>query len=480
MKTLMVFLCLCAPAQAAHPGVFEFLGGTAFVVEGDLLVTALHVVRGENKVQVVDGVRANLVHTEKLKPSETNKNSILTDGLAIFKLTKTRTSLEVASAPPLVGSSIKLPAYPRGEFAWKQGVLRAGDGKHFNIASFIAVGGDSGGPLLNEAGQVIGVVLASNPESGTLVVGQTVLVRAIQAARTPPPPAEHGETPSFKKVTKREVVVFSSENCPYCDYLKADIRAGHFSQFNMIVVDNKAGVWSDQDMYAEFLKERDKNGPQLAYPVIWIRGTPKYTTGYLPSRRGGLIGFIGSILDNVAAIVVGQKQSPPFPLDSPPKPLEDGIPIKPRNEPPSADDTELRSAISTLKADIAALKDGSFIEKFQAIRTLRSDIGAVKTEAAEAVATAKETKLELGSRLSAQATDLREDIAKAKSSNPFLKVQGALALKKDIPNTVDLVKDTVHDIKSFDPVALIGLIGALRAYYRRRKQDKKVDLQEIA
>lgn len=485
MKTFMVFLCLCASAHAGHPGVFKFLGGTAFIVEKDLLVTALHVIRNENTTQTLNGVQAELVHTVQMNPLDTDKNSILTDGIAIFKLKGQHVSLKLGKEPPYLGTTVRLPAYPQGRFTWKSGILRGGDGKHFNIASFVATGGDSGGPLLNAQDEVVGVVIASSPESGTLVVGQKILARAVKLAKTPPPPPEEGyekgeQKAEFKKVAKREVVVFSSENCPYCDYLKADIRAGHFKQFNMTVVENKAGVWSDQDTYSEFLKMRDKNGPRLAYPVIWIRGTSKYTTGYLPSRRGGVIGFIGQILDGVAAVVVGQKQSPPFPIDLPPKPENDDAAATPQSEPATGENTELRVAVDTLKSDIAAIKDGSFLEKIQAIRTLRADIGTVKSEAAEAVSTAKETKLELGSRLSAQATDLREDIEKAKSSNPFLKVQGALALKKDIPTTVDLVKDTVHDIKSFDPIALLGLIGAFRAYHRRRKEDGKVDLQEAA
>ena len=482
--TLAVLLS-ASLASGEHVGVYPFSGGTGFVVQGRYLVTARHVWASSGRPVSVDmnGVTATFVRAVAMDDTASDAN-ILSDGVAIYRLEgkpeRGYKSLTIAESVTL-GEAISVPGYPRGRFARKHGVLRPGDGVNYNVASFVAIPGDSGAPVLNADGEVLGVVLASDP-TGSIIVGRDKLAAAVALATkaegvtTPAPPAE------YRPVAKREIVVFSSDDCHYCDLLEADIRAGHFREFNMVIVKrNRAGVWSDDDTYREFLRDRNPAGPPLAYPTIWVRGTASYKVGYTPARRGGLIGFIGGILNGLADAIVGQRTPPTFPVDPAPAPSQGGsavpggdpapMPEQPRE--PREESSDLTAAVAELKADISALKDGSIFEKIGAIRSLREDVTAVKSQASEALLAASNARSGAASELRAQAEKLKADIEGVRSGNPFLKARSALALKADIPDTINLAKKQVEELKSFKLESLIGLLGAAWGVYRRRKEDQE-------
>ena len=136
------------------------------------------------------------------------------------------------------------------------------------------------------------------------------------------------------------------------------------------------------------------------------------------------------------------------------------------------------SSLDDLKADIAAIKDGSALEKIAAFRSLKGDVASVKADAGKALEAATNSKAELAGQLSDRVASLKKDIEGVRSGNPFLKARAALALKKELPDTINLAKSVASEVKSdidgvrnLRPESLVGLAGLVRALYRRRRED---------
>ena len=473
---MVAALLTSGAASAGHKGVVQIGGGTGFIVRGNLVVTALHC--ADKDIEDVGGVRAKLVWKAKMKPSASSR-SILSDGVAVYRLDGgPYKSLELAQSAAN-GDNVRCVGYAGGTFGGKRGVRRGGDGDNYNQTSFVAQPGDSGSPVLNDKGQVVGIVLASNPNTGTIVVGLRKMTQAVDNAEGVKPVAQ-----------QREVVVFVTPGCKPCDLLKTDIQLGFYSKFKLRQVEYRGGVWSDADVYNEFVKARDPNGERLGFPVIWVRGTPSYKVGYSSGRRGGLISFIGGVLDKLASVVVGDRSPTPFPLppqaSAAPPPPADAAPAP--DEEPAPPPSGLDSAVLELKKDIEALKSGGILAKVSALKGLKDDIAAVKSESSSALEEATKARGELAEKLADRVVGLKSDIANVRSGNPFLKAKGALALKKDLPDTIALAKSVASDVKTdidgvknLKPEALIGLAGLVRAIIRRRKEDSDVDLMsEVA
>lgn len=146
-----------ANAQVATPTQV----GTAFVVAApDYLVTALHVVKGQNQILVgpVEGHR--FVKAELIASDEAND-------LALLRAPVTRTALAIAlweSVP--IGLEVFVMGYPQPRYQGAekkitQGIVnghRGNDkGAHFQLSAEIQKG-NSGGPALAPDGSVLGVV----------------------------------------------------------------------------------------------------------------------------------------------------------------------------------------------------------------------------------------------------------------------------------------------------------------------------------
>jgi hypothetical protein len=131
--------------------------GNAFLAVGDrLAVTAWHVVHDARRVEArfSDGQRVAIA-------SLVDKNEKL--DLALLELeTAERPRLNLASATPRIGSRVYLVGAPRGlDFSMSEGLIsqiRTLDGVRYYQLSCPISPGDSGGPVLNDRGEAIGVV----------------------------------------------------------------------------------------------------------------------------------------------------------------------------------------------------------------------------------------------------------------------------------------------------------------------------------
>ena len=500
--TIVSWTTVLAAEQAVEHPLMRVEGATAFVVDNDLLLHCIHGMAPErNSIQLVDGTTAQKMATLQMDPSlpswhapanADGTKEATRDGVTVWQLQKRYHTLKLARDDPEVGDVCMVRGYPSGQYEQQTGRVKSIGPHHMEISCLVRPG-YSGGPVLNADGKVIGMVCSvTGPQHtpheeywGSGCVKLSTLKKAVSMARQAPGPeklkpvaAEH--LPATKRTQtqggQRQVVAFVTDRCAGCEALKRDIRNGYFKQFNMVVANYSRSTRTWQDggaLFEEFCRTTQYSGGRMEFPVVWVRGSTQYKSGYLPERRGGLIGFISGILDGVAAVVIGESEPAPFPqpypVDEPQ--VDDDTALKPDTPPPSA----LRASIDELREDIAAIKSGNLFEKIGAVKTLRADIAAVKTEAASAVSAARSTETELERQLTEQADRLTKDIENVRSANPYLKAKGALALKSDVKSSIDLVKGQVTDLKSFDPVALIGLIGAIRAFLRRRKEDRDAD-----
>jgi serine protease Do len=131
--------------------------GNAFLVKGDgFAVTAWHVVHDARRVQA----RFNDNQSVRVT-GVVDKNERL--DLALLQLgAGKRPQIKLAAAAPRVGSRVYLVGSPRGlDFSISEGLvsqIRTLDGVCYYQLSCPISPGDSGGPVLNDRGEAIGVV----------------------------------------------------------------------------------------------------------------------------------------------------------------------------------------------------------------------------------------------------------------------------------------------------------------------------------
>ena len=363
---------------AEREAVIPFDGCTGFVVDGNLLVTAKHCQHPET-VKVNLQNRTVTAHKVFTTAGE--------DGPVVFLLEGgPYVSLKLASEPPRVGDPVYSLGYPGGHWARIEGEITGGNGLDLNYTNHRIATGNSGGPLLNQLGEVIGIALHVDADlsvhrSG--FAGWKVTREAILQTKT--------GRPNQRNIAARRsvVVVFSTDNCLACEQLKRDVQAGHFDDYNFQFVkwDRQSKRWSEPELYREFWEMADPKMDQLTFPTIWIRGTDKYRVGYDRAGRRGLLGWLSAIFRHLWKGLVGEREKGS--LELPPSPLSPGEEILPEEElgakeqEPSPNDSALRQVLHDLNAlreqtlqarqDLEAFKQSGLLGKIKTIATLKSD-----------------------------------------------------------------------------------------------------------
>ncbi len=366
---------------AERDAVIPFDGCTGFVVEGNLLVTAKHC---QHPGTVTVKLQNRTVAAHKVFSTSEE------DGPVVFLLEGgPYISLKLASEPPRVGEAVYSLGYPGGHWARIEGEITGGNGLDLNYTNHRIATGNSGGPLLNEQGEVIGIALHVDADlsvhrSG--FAGWKVTREAVLQAK------KSRSNQQDMTVRGSVVVVFSTDNCLPCEQLKQDVRAGYFDSYNFRFVkwDRQSKRWSEPELYQEFWKMADPKMDHLTFPTIWIRGTDKYRVGYTRTGRRGLLGWLSAIFRHLWKGLVGERERRSLELPpSPPSPGEEKLPNEPEEElnaeerePPPNDSAlqrvlhdlnALREQTTQTKQDLETFKQSGLLGKVKAIAILKSD-----------------------------------------------------------------------------------------------------------
>lgn len=162
-RRLLLLLGALAATAAFAQETFQTQVGTAFMVaDPDYLVTAFHVIKGQNEILVgpIDGRK--LIKAELAAVDEAND-------LALLKAPVARTPLKIAAWDSVpVGLEVFVMGFPQPRYLGAakkitQGIVNGQRGNdrntHFQLSAEVQKG-NSGGPALAPDGSVVGVVLA--------------------------------------------------------------------------------------------------------------------------------------------------------------------------------------------------------------------------------------------------------------------------------------------------------------------------------
>ncbi|EEZ9648733.1 trypsin-like peptidase domain-containing protein [Escherichia coli] len=154
-------------ASVPESGAF-MAGGSGFVIEPGYVLTARHVVDRKGRYRVI-------VPTGETYEARIIAYSQKRD-IALLQIADSKTpALPLSWSLPEAGEALASVGYPGGHFAVKQGVVSAvretlayADKGRVNIikaTGFNLDHGHSGGPLVNAAGEVVGIAVAAQPNS---------------------------------------------------------------------------------------------------------------------------------------------------------------------------------------------------------------------------------------------------------------------------------------------------------------------------
>lgn len=353
--------------SAERDAVVPVGGCTGFVVEGDLLVTAKHCRHPETISVPLQG---KTVSGRRVYVPEGD------DGPVVFRLEGgPYESLPFARRKPEVGEAVYSLGYPGGNWARIEGKVVGGDGKDVNYTNHRIATGNSGGPLLNADGEVIGVALSVATDVAvhrSVFAGWSATTAALRAAQS------RGAAGNGTPV----VVVFASERCAPCRRLERDVKAGRFRgyDFRFVTWNEKTERWSHPDLYREFWTSCRPKPDGLAFPTIWVRGTDRYRVGYSAERRNGLLNWLAGAVKHLLEGLFGGHEPirPPIPEGGGPAP-------PPENGTPSPAPTQelvdklvrdlaaFRDDAKQTRADFQQFRDAGVVGKIRAIARLKSD-----------------------------------------------------------------------------------------------------------
>ena len=353
LATIVTLFCFNAQAQTnqdhllpqlrdaiqTDARVLKLPGCTGFMMDGNYIVTAKHCLSGLGRTLSL-----------KSKDKKTSKQAELVyvtdknDGPIVYYIpsvgNKPYVSFKLADKAPAIGSLVHTIGYPGGNYAVTYGTVEPGDGQTFNRVKMRISPGNSGGPLINESGKIVGVAQAvdealssNNSYFGGWGLIKTALEQSkkrVNGSRGPPE-----ATPT----SKADVVIFTADWCSSCQTLASEVPDSEFKArgMNVIKVKNDNGGWSNQDLVNEFRSKTGNDIPGL--PTVWVRGTNQYQTGYTSGRRISLFGFIGSVFKGIGVLLFGNGPSGEIIEDLPDPnftPLPDEVPLAPGVEPEPA------------------------------------------------------------------------------------------------------------------------------------------------
>jgi len=320
------------------------LGGcTGFMVDGNYLFTAKHCLNGlgntitfKSKKDPNKKIEAKLIYVTKYS-----------DGPIVYFLPsdgdKPYKSFKMAKGAPEIGELVHTVGYPGGNYAVTYGKVSGGNGVDVNYVKMRISPGNSGGPLVNEKDEIVGVAQAVDTEltsNNSYFGGWGITKKALDEAKRSK--GVKKELPKAKY--KADVVIFTADWCPSCQVLEKEMPVSYFNEkgLNVIKVKNTQSGWSDPKLAQEFRSKTGTNVPGL--PTVWARGTSKYQTGYSSGRRLSLLGFIVQGFKSIGILLFGNApggEIVPEQAPLPPSPPSPSVPT-----PPSEDGAEIDNPLS--------------------------------------------------------------------------------------------------------------------------------------
>jgi thiol-disulfide isomerase/thioredoxin len=219
-----------------------------------------------------------------------------------------------------MNSLVHTIGYPGGNYAITYGKISGGNNKDLNYARMRISPGNSGGPLLNEKDEVVGIAQAVDApisSNNSYFGGWGITKEALYEAKK----ITSNTSKSSDVEYKADVVIFTADWCPSCKVLEREMPVSYFNEkgLRVLKVKSKSGKWSDPDLVKEFKSKTGTDVPGL--PTVWARGTDKYQTGYSSGRRLSLFGFLMSGFRAIGVVLFGNGPSGEIlPETAPPPP----------------------------------------------------------------------------------------------------------------------------------------------------------------